>query len=95
MAQQILLAVEPAALERVWRRWPRSSGSGPSCIGTGNCGGNGARYEAERAARQYHACEPENRLVGRELEHCWEEALRQQRQLDEEFERWQRCCRPN
>ena len=27
-----------------------------------------ARYEAERAARQYHAVEPENRLVARELE---------------------------
>ena len=27
-----------------------------------------ARIEAERAARQYHAVEPENRLVGRELE---------------------------
>ena len=26
-----------------------------------------SRYEAERAARQYHAVEPENRLVAREL----------------------------
>ena len=35
-----------------------------------------ARYEAERAARQYHAVEPENRLVARELERRWEQALR-------------------
>ena len=61
---------------RAWRRWPRSSGSGPSWPGTGSCGGSGPRYEAERAARQYQACEPENRLVARELERRWEEALK-------------------
>jgi DNA invertase Pin-like site-specific DNA recombinase len=32
-----------------------------------------ARYEAERARRQYDAVEPENRLVARSLEHVWEE----------------------
>jgi hypothetical protein len=51
-----------------------------------------ARYETERAARQYHACEPENRLVARELERQWEVALAQQRQLEEQFERWQRTA---
>ena len=51
-----------------------------------------ARYEAERAARQYQACEPENRLVGRELERRWEEALKSQRQVEDEFERWQRTA---
>jgi len=45
------------------------------------------RYEAERAARQYHAVEPENRLVARTLEAAWEEKLRTQRQLQEEYER--------
>ena len=29
-----------------------------------------AQYEADRAARQYHAVEPENRLVTRQLESC-------------------------
>ena len=33
-----------------------------------------AVYETEQAARQYQACRPENRLVGRELERHWEEA---------------------
>ncbi|HEY1417386.1 MAG TPA: recombinase zinc beta ribbon domain-containing protein [Myxococcaceae bacterium] len=40
-----------------------------------------ATYEAERAARQYHAVEPENRLVARSLEAVWEEKLRVQRTL--------------
>ncbi len=34
-----------------------------------------ARYEAERAERAFHACEPENRLVARNLEARWEQRL--------------------
>jgi DNA invertase Pin-like site-specific DNA recombinase len=34
-----------------------------------------ARYEAERAERAFHACEPENRLVARNLESRWEARL--------------------
>jgi hypothetical protein len=47
-----------------------------------------ASYEGERAARQYHAVEPENRLVARSLEAAWEEKLRVQRDLVEEHERF-------
>lgn len=32
-------------------------------------------YEAERRRRQFDACEPENRLVARSLEHAYEQAL--------------------
>jgi len=34
-----------------------------------------AEFEANRAQRQFHAVEPENRLVGRELERRWNERL--------------------
>jgi excisionase family DNA binding protein len=34
-----------------------------------------ARYEAARAERAFHACEPENRLVARSLEQRWEAKL--------------------
>jgi DNA invertase Pin-like site-specific DNA recombinase len=47
-----------------------------------------ACYEADRAARQYHACEPENRLVARSLERRWEEALAEVRRLEIEYERF-------
>ena len=47
-----------------------------------------ARYEAGRAARQYQAVEPENRLVARALERRWEEALAEQARLTEEYERF-------
>jgi len=51
-----------------------------------------ARYEAERAARQYHACEPENRLVARTLERLWDEALQQVQRLEAEYERFRQTC---
>src|SRR5467141_980618 len=43
-----------------------------------------ARYEAERARRQYDAVEPENRLVARSLERAWEEKLRVVEVIDQE-----------
>jgi DNA invertase Pin-like site-specific DNA recombinase len=41
-----------------------------------------ARYEADRARRQFDAVEPENRLVAAELEARWNEALAQVRELE-------------
>jgi len=49
-----------------------------------------AAFEADRAARQYAAVEPENRLVARELERRWEEALHQEQQLEEAYARFRR-----
>jgi hypothetical protein len=48
-----------------------------------------ARYETERAQRQYHAVEPENRLVARTLEKEWEAKLQAERDLHEENRRRQ------
>ena len=47
----------------------------------------GARYEAEKAARRYHQVEPENRLVVRTLESEWNERLDEVEQLEKEYER--------
>ena len=47
-----------------------------------------ARYEAERARRQYDAVEPENRLVARSLERTWEEKLRAVDAIEQEHARW-------
>ena len=46
-----------------------------------------AQYETDRAARQYQAVEPENRLVARQLERLWEQALLAQRGIDEDLRR--------
>jgi hypothetical protein len=88
VAQQVLRALEPAALElslhaeadvhqerqRLHRHWQKQL--------------ERARYEVERAERQYQAVEPENRLVARTLEQRWEESLREQRQVQEEYDRF-------
>jgi DNA invertase Pin-like site-specific DNA recombinase len=92
VATQILAAVEPAALEASLAAVADIERERAELLRHWQLRRERARYEAERAARQYHACEPENRLVARTLEHAWEEALRQQRQLDEEFEAWQRSA---
>ncbi|MGH2351032.1 MAG: recombinase family protein, partial [Chloroflexota bacterium] len=46
-----------------------------------------ARYDAERAFRQYDLCEPEHRLVARELEGRWNEQLRVLAELEAEERR--------
>ncbi len=44
-----------------------------------------AHYQVERAARQYQAVEPENRLVARTLEKQWESALAGEETLKAEY----------
>jgi excisionase family DNA binding protein len=44
-----------------------------------------ARYEAERAERQFARVEPENRLVARSLEHAWEEQLKEVARCQDEL----------
>jgi hypothetical protein len=50
-----------------------------------------AEYEVNRAFRQYNAVEPENRLVARQLERHWEEALHVQAELQVKYERFLAC----
>jgi len=49
-----------------------------------------ARYETERARRQYDAVEPENRLVARTLERAWENSLREAEKVELAYEGWRR-----
>lgn len=90
VGEQILRALEPATLElslkaaediqrqrdRLRRHWEQRL--------------ERAGYEVQRAERQYQAVEPENRLVARTLERRWEETLRQQREVQEEMDRFAR-----
>jgi DNA invertase Pin-like site-specific DNA recombinase len=48
-----------------------------------------ARYQVDRARRQYDAIEPENRLVARELETRWNDELQALTQLEQEYARVQ------
>jgi DNA invertase Pin-like site-specific DNA recombinase len=86
--QQVFRALEPAALElscramedlerdraRLDKHWKQRM--------------ERARHEACDAERRYRAVDPDNRLVARTLERAWEEALRSQRELGDEYDRF-------
>jgi DNA invertase Pin-like site-specific DNA recombinase len=92
VAGQLLAAVQPAALEASLAAVAGVEQQREELARQWQLRRERAGIEAERAARQYHACEPENRLVARTLERLWEEALKHQQQLDDEHERWQRSA---
>jgi DNA invertase Pin-like site-specific DNA recombinase len=48
-----------------------------------------SHYEVEQARRQYAAVDPDHRLVARELERRWDEALRADEQLQADYGRFQ------
>ncbi|MFJ8314256.1 MULTISPECIES: recombinase family protein [unclassified Streptomyces] len=50
-----------------------------------------AAFAADRAARCYRLAEPENRLVVRQLEKEWEQALAAQAKLKEDYEHYRRA----
>lgn len=89
VSQQVLKALEPAALElsmraledvqqeraRLEKHWKQRL--------------DRARYEIDLAQRRYRAVDPDNRLVAGTLEQQWEEALRNECQIQDEYDRFQ------
>ena len=89
IARQVLRVLEPASVElalqveeKVQREQQRLEKHWQQEL-------ERAQYKTERARRQYDAVEPENRLVARELERHWEQAIAAQRKTQEEYERFQ------
>ena len=92
VAGQVLAAVQPAALEASLAAVAGVERQRAELTRQWQLRRERAALDVDRAARQYQACEPENRLVARELERRWEETLKQQRQLDGEYERFERSA---
>jgi hypothetical protein len=92
VAGQLLAAVQPAALEASLAAVAGVERERGELARQWHLKRERAAYEVGRADRQYQACEPENRLVARELERRWEDALKAQRLLDDEYDRWQRTA---
>jgi DNA invertase Pin-like site-specific DNA recombinase len=90
VSRQLLRALEPAGLElslkaqedvdkerqRLEKHWQQSL--------------QRAEYDAAAAERRYRAVDAQNRLVAATLERQWEEALRRQRGVQEEYDRFSR-----
>jgi len=88
VAREVLRALEPAslelslrAIENVQRDRQRLHDQWRQRLERG-------QQEVARAERQYQLAEPENRLVARTLEARWEEALKRQREEQEEYDRF-------
>jgi DNA invertase Pin-like site-specific DNA recombinase len=92
IAEQLLAAMAPASLEASLAAVATVEQERAALARQWQLKRERAAFEVDRAARQFHACEPENRLVARSLERLWDEALQRQRQLDDEFDRWQRTA---
>ena len=88
VSQQVLLALEPAALELSLTATERVEQERAELDRLWQQRRERVAYEVERAARQYQGVEPENRLVARTLEHAWEEKLAAQQHLEEEYHRF-------
>ena len=71
-----LNALTPAALEATQLAIQQLEANHDAALTQWRLAVERARYEAERAERQYRAVEPENRLVARGLETEWEKRLR-------------------
>jgi DNA invertase Pin-like site-specific DNA recombinase len=90
VSEQVLAALAPAALELSLAAAQQVEQERAALTQLWQQRRERAAYEAERAARQYHAVEPENRLVARTLERAWEEQLAAQQQLEEDYHRFVR-----
>jgi DNA invertase Pin-like site-specific DNA recombinase len=88
VAQQVLRALKPAALELSLRAVKDVERERERLHRHGKQRLERARYESQHIERQYHAVDPDNRLVARTLEARWEESLRNERQLREEHDRF-------
>jgi DNA invertase Pin-like site-specific DNA recombinase len=90
VARQLLAAAQPAALEASLAAVAGVKQQRAELTRQWQLRQERAAIEVDRAARQYQACEPENRLVARELERRWEETLKEKQRLDDEYDRFLR-----
>ena len=88
VASEVLRALEPAALELSLHAVENAEQERQRLHDQWRQRLERARQEVDRAERQYQLAEPENRLVVRTLEARWEGALKQQRQEQEEYDRF-------
>ena len=75
ICDEVFAVLEPASLAATARALSEAEAVHAKRLETFELAVERARFEADRARRQFDATEPENRLVGRTLEAAWEQAL--------------------
>jgi hypothetical protein len=94
VANAFLEAVTPAAVEATMLSVQQLQANHDAALSQWRLEVERARYQAERAERQYRTVEPENRLVARGLETEWEKRLRDLAAAEAELRRREQQ-RPN
>jgi hypothetical protein len=74
---EVFRVLEPAAIAATAKALADQEASEATRLRAFETAVERSRYDAERARRQFDACEPENRLVARTLEAAWEQRLRE------------------
>jgi DNA invertase Pin-like site-specific DNA recombinase len=78
----VFQALQPAAIEATLRAIEHANTDHQALVRSAELELERAHIHAERARRQFDACEPENRLVARTLEHEWEHRLTEVRRAE-------------
>jgi DNA invertase Pin-like site-specific DNA recombinase len=79
---QVFEALRPAGIEATLRAIEHTKDEHHAQVRSAELELERARIHAERARRQFDACEPENRLVARTLEREWEQRLSEARRAE-------------
>ena len=82
VAKEVLRVVEPAAVEAAVLASKEESLQQDDVLGALRRELEAAQYSASRAAKQYDATDPENRLVADELERRWNQALQKVQEVE-------------
>ena len=82
----VLGALQPAGIEAALKAWDEAQAAASNAKQSLSLAIERARYEVERAFRQYDAVDPENRLVAQELEKRWNEKLKNLHELERRVE---------
>jgi len=78
----VFQALQPAGIEATLRALEQADGDHQARVRSVELELERAQIHAERAHRQFDACEPENRLVARTLEREWEQRLTEVRRAE-------------
>jgi excisionase family DNA binding protein len=90
---ELFAVLEPASLEATAKAMAEAEDQYRQNLAAFELAVERARYEADRARRQYDQVEPENRLVARTVERAWEDKLAAVRQAENDL-RAQQARRP-
>jgi hypothetical protein len=86
IAKEVLRVVEPAALEAAVLASQEEGLQDDEVLAALRRDLEAAQYSAHRAAKQYDATDPENRLVADELERRWNQALEKVQEIEQRIQ---------